>query len=176
MADTSSAGRRPTVWGRMNAAINNNPIGTLILATAVIAAVFYGTLHDATSNLNSAAVRIDKLASEVGEIKGTLTGIGKEVAKIDSINQSLLQIRNFNASIDQQLRSLKSYEVRLIESFGIKADENLIVQIESGRVLAFPLTEQKRNQLLQAKFTETTTYLTEPIRAAGWTPPVRPAH
>jgi hypothetical protein len=112
-------GRRPSLWRRFNNSINDNPVGSFAVLTALIAAVFYGTLHDAISNLNSAAGRIDTLAGAIGEIKGTLVGIQTQVAKIDSVNQSLLEIRNFNAAIDQQLRAQKSYEVRLIESFGV---------------------------------------------------------
>ena len=142
--------QRRSVWQQLNGAFSDNPIGFCALLLGVIVAVFYGALHDAISNLNSAAGRIDTLAGSIGEIKGTLAGIQTQVAKIDTVNQSLLEMRNFNAAIDQQLRSLKSYEIRLIESFGVRADENLIVQIESGRVIVFPLTDQKKNQLAQA--------------------------
>lgn len=145
--------------------------------TAIIVAVFYGTLHDAISSLNSASGRLDTMAGSIGEIKGTLVGIQTQVAKIDTINQSqlevrqsLLEIRNFNAAIDQQLKSMRPYEVRLIESFGIKVDDNLVVQVENGRVMAFPLTDTKKSQLVAAKFMATDTYLTQP-RAMGYVPP-----
>jgi hypothetical protein len=171
MTHIPPAAHRPTVWRRVSNSINNNPIGTLCLATAIIAGVFYGTLHDAISDLHSAATRIDRLASDVGEIKGHLATIERQTSKIDAMNSSLIQVRNFDAAFDQQLRALKSYEIRLVESYGVPADSQLIVQMERGRVLAFPLTPEKQTELVRAGFVQTDVFLTQPVRTAGFSPP-----
>jgi hypothetical protein len=70
------------------------------------------------------------------------------------------------------LMAAKTVEAQIIESYGVGADEQVVVKLENGRVLVSPLTNEKARQVTAAQF----------IRFSGpsdkgrswWTPPTGP--
>lgn len=153
MSDDGNHGERsivrPNIWKRTCHAIDNHPIPALILTVAVITAVMWRyvdssvvILNQAASALHSEVARIDGVVKDVGAVTADIRQIRDNVSKIDNkidvFGPSLKNVESSTASLTSQFNSIKPFQVRVIESFGVPVDEQLIVEVVHGKVLAFP--------------------------------------
>jgi hypothetical protein len=157
------------VLHRISQAISHNPIGALILTTAIISAVFFSTLSLAWNNLNSAALRIDRMAEDIGQIKTS-------IAKLDTMQSALASIQDTNSDIKKKVDDYRPYEVRLTESFGARVGQNLPVVIFRGQTFAIPQTNADEASLLTLGFRQSAAqFVINNLTANGWLLPTAEA-
>jgi hypothetical protein len=165
----TTASPKHTVLRRISETISHNPIGALILTTAAISAVFYTTLNLAWNNLNSAATRIDRIAEDIGLMKASM-------AKLTDIEKTLLTIQASNNLIQQKLKTIRPYEARLVESFGLKVDDKMPVILYRGQTFVVPQISQSKIQLGGMRFRESTAqFIYNNNTTNGWLLPLTDA-
>jgi hypothetical protein len=160
-------------------AINLNPIPTLILVVAIITFVLWNkvdasiqALNLATGSLHTATTRLDGLVKDMGSATTEIKHINAQTAIIPQMSDSLHNIERELASLNSKFNSIRPYELRVIESYGVKADENLIVDVMRGSVIAYPLNAEKQAELQKAQFRRTSVSITHPIYTLGWALPI----
>lgn len=181
--------QRRSTLRRMWEAVDTHPLPTLILLVGAISFFFWNTINSTTSMLgqtmaaqntalgqsttafHSATTRIDGLMKDMGSATTKISQMEEQTRKIEEIRLAIGSIKDTVAATDAVLRSRKPYETRVIESFGINVDSDLIVDVVQGRVTAYPLTIAKANELEKAHFQRTTSSITRPVYAAGYAPP-----
>jgi hypothetical protein len=162
----------PSVLRRFVGAVDAHPIPALILMVGVITVVFWNSLNYATGSLHAATGRIDALVKDVGGAAADIRQIREETRKIDEVRAGIRTIEGVVTSIHSQLAATRSFEVRVVESYGVAVDHDLFVDVIQGRVIAFPLSSAKTAELERARFQKTSYSISRPVHAVGWAPPV----
>ncbi|HEX8665626.1 MAG TPA: hypothetical protein VF744_16540 [Beijerinckiaceae bacterium] len=191
-AEPTSAPPR-SVWKRIFDPIDAHPIPTLILVTAVITLVFWNKVDSAVNSLYNATTRVDSVVRDLGIALGRIEAAANDIRKVSEeireirlndikeLRLDVKPIREFEIiikrteatinSINTQFQSIKPFEIRVIESFGIDVNDTLFVDVVAGMPTAFPLDEDRSQELQRKNFIKTSYQITRPKHAFGWIPP-----
>jgi hypothetical protein len=171
---------RVSLWRRCSVAIHHNPIGALALTAAIITLVLYKIVDTAVvsvtmarQELSQATGRIDGLVKDEATTALTVSYIKDKVENIDKATSDIPKIEQSLREVAAIAKSDRPYEIRLIESLGLAVDSELVVSLVDGAVVAFPASENRRQQLVNAGFAITDASISAPFNAKGYKLPAR---
>jgi hypothetical protein len=121
------------------------------------------TTNTLSKELGAATTEIKQLKTELPALTNSLTTLEVRVnTSVKSLDHSVSTMKN-------SLQTTKSHEAAFLESFGILMDGELVAKTVQGRVYAFPLSDQKVDELKRARFVPT--YVKLRYRSIpGWIP------
>jgi hypothetical protein len=162
--------RRSTIRRALEA-IDNHPIPTLLLATAIITFLFWNKVDNAVNALYQATARVDNLVKDVVEARADIRQIKSDTSKIDELQRTVSRVDSTASALNTQFKNIKPFEVRVIESYGLDVNETLLVDTVAGVITAFPLDQARAREVEQKNFVKTGTSIRTPRQAVGYAPP-----
>lgn len=175
MTEGWSGGGQASFTRRIVTAIDAHPLPTLILVVGVLSFFLWNKVDSATQAFYNATYRVDSLVKDMGGAEADIKNIRTETDKIEGIRNSLRTLQTIVSSIDVQTKAIdeivknnRTFESRLVESFGVEVDKDLLVNVLEGSVVSYPLTPKKTMELELRQFRKTSKTINQPVFSIGY--------